>query len=340
MKKSPVLYILSFMLFFSIIQGCLPSRTFDHAKHPEKPDYSDEDSWVALPWRFDAADCIPQSCPTPDRQDSAQVDVFYVYPTVYVIGTKWNAKITNRKILSKIGTITESQASTYNVSCKVYTPLYRQAILKAFLNNKSGPKALDLAYSDVKEAFNYYLTHWNQGRPFILAGHSQGSNHLIRLLKEEIDGKEIQNKMIAAYIIGMPVEDGTFTSIPLAQNASQLNAYISWNTFVYGTTLKPTEYFAGGTCVNPLTWRTDTTYAPSILNPGGSPTQLDRIDQNVCDAKIYNGILWVNKPKKKGYIRLGKSYHLCDYSLFYLAIRNNVEMRTQNYFNTKINQKL
>ena len=340
MNKSPILFLLSYCVILILVQGCLPSRTFDHAKHPEKPDYSDEESWIALPWRFDAADCIPQNCPTADGQDSALVDVFYVYPTAYVIGTKWNAKITNKKILARIGTITESQASVYNVSCKVYAPLYRQAVLKSFLNDKSGPKALDLAYSDVKDAFSYYMTHWNEGRPFIIAGHSQGSNHLIRLLQEEIDGKEIQNKMIAAYLIGMPVTDSTFKSIPLAQNEYQLNAYVSWNTFRYGTILKPTEYFAGGTCINPLTWNTDTTYAASFLNPGGSPNQLDRIDTNVCDAKINNSILWVNKPKKRGYVHLGKSYHLCDYSLFYLSIRNNVATRTQHYFNTKYIQKL
>lgn len=339
MNKIPHLFI-SFCFFIVLFtQGCLPSRTFDRATHPAKPDYSDEESWVALPWRFDAADCIPQTCPSPDRQDSAQVDVFYVYPTAYVIGTKWNAKISNKSLLARIGTITESQASVFNVSCKVYAPLYRQAILKSFLNDKSGPKALDLAYSDVKDAFIYYMTHWNAGRPFIIAGHSQGSKHLIRLLKEEIDGKEIQNKMIAAYLIGMPVTDSTFKAIPLAQNAYQLNSYVSWNTFVYGTVLKPKEYFAGGLCVNPLTWTTDTTHVPAMQNPGGSPTQLDRIDLNVCDAKIDNGILWIHKPKTNGYIRLAKSYHLCDYSLFYVAIRNNVETRTNYYFSKKYTQK-
>ena len=340
MNRGRILHISPLFVFFYIIQSCLPSRTFDHAKHPEKPDYADEQSWIALPWRFDAADCVPQDCPTPDRQDSAAVDVFYVYPTAYVIGTKWNAKITNPSLIARIGTITESQASAFNGSCKVYAPLYRQAILKAFLNHKSGPKALDLAYSDVKDAFDYYIKHWNEGRPFIIAGHSQGSNHLIRLLKEEIDGKDIQKRMIAAYLIGMPVTDSTFNSIPLAENAHQLNGYISWNTFKYGTKLKPKEYFAGGTCINPLTWNADSTYVPASLNPGGAPIKLNRIDTNICDAKINNGILWVNKPKKKGYIRLGKSYHLCDYSLFYLSIRNNVQTRTQNYFSKKYSQKL
>jgi hypothetical protein len=324
-------YIVFILLIFCF-QSCLPSRTFSHAKHPAVPDYSDEYNWVALPWRFDAADCVPQGCPTPDRQDSAAVDVFYVYPTAYIIGTKWNAKISNPRIIGRVGTITESQASVYNNIGKVYAPLYRQAILKSFFNKKSGPLALDLAYSDVKRAFDYYMAHWNNGRPFILAGHSQGSNHLIRLLKEEIDSKEIQKQLVAAYLIGMPVSDTTFKSIKQAQTETQVNGYVSWNTFKYGTRLKPSDYFSGGTCTNPLSWKSDTTLVPASLNPGGAPLKLNRIDQALCGAKINNGILWVQKPIKKGYIRLGKSYHLCDYSLFYLSIRNNAKARTDSYF--------
>jgi len=331
MNRNTVAYTLFILFLFAAMQACLPSKKFEHAKHPDIPDYSNEESWVALPWRFDAADCVPKSCPTPDIQDSAAVDVFYVYPTAYIIGTKWNTRIDNKNLLARIGTITESQASIFNGCAKVYAPLYRQAILKSFINKTSGPKALDLAYSDVKRAFEYYITHWNKGRPFIIAGHSQGSNHLKRLVKEFIDEKEIQQQFIAAYLIGMPVPDTTFKTIPLAQSASQTNCFISWNTFKYGTILRADEYFAGGDCINPLTWKTDSTYAEANLNAGGAPLKLNRIDPAICDAKINNGILWVHKVKKNGYTRLGKSYHLCDYSLFYLNIRNNAIERSNAY---------
>jgi hypothetical protein len=326
---------LPFVLILFITQSCLPSKKFEHARHPVAPDYSDEYSWIALPWRTDAADCIPKTCTSIDRQDSAQVDVFYVYPTAYIFGTKWNARYDNKRIIGRIVNLTESQASTFNACAKVYVPLYRQAILKSFLNKKSGPKALNLAYSDVKAAFDYYITHWNNGRPFIIAGHSQGSNHLIRLLKEEIDGKSIQDRLVAAYLIGMPIPDTTFKHIPIAKNASQTNCFISWNTFTHGTILKPSEYFGGGDCVNPLSWTTDTAYVPASFNLGGAPTRLDRIDQHVADAQISNGILWVNKVKPRGYTRLGKSYHLCDYSLFYLNIRENAIERTHSYLRSR-----
>lgn len=319
-----------FLLLINLL-SCLPSKRFEHATHPIAPDYSNEDNWAALPWRFDAADCIPQNCTSADRQDSAEVDVFYVYPTAYIFGTKWNARHDNKHVLFRIGHLIESQASVYNACAKVYAPLYRQAILKSFINKKSGPPALELAYSDVKTAFEYYMKHWNNGRPFIIAGHSQGSNHLTRLLKEEIDGKEIQKQLVAAYLIGMPIPDTTFTHIPIAKNKSSINCFISWNTFTYGTVLKDNEYFNGGTCVNPLSWKTDTAYVPATFNLGGAPKQLNRIDSNVSDAQINKGILWVHKVKPWGYTRLGKSYHLCDYSLFYLNIRENAIERTKAY---------
>lgn len=326
-------------IFFSIviisliiqIQGCLPIKKFEHTKHPIAPDYSDEYCWIALPWRFDAADCVPQNCTSADNQDSAQVDVFYVYPTAYVLGTKWNARYDSKHIINRVVNLTESQASIFNACARVYVPLYRQAVLTSFLNSKSGPKALNLAYSDVKAAFDYYMKNWNHGRPFIIAGHSQGSNHLARLVKEEIDGTNIQHLLVAAYLVGMPVADTTFKNIPIALTPSQTNCFISWNTFTYGTNLKSNEYFGRGICVNPLSWKTDTSYVPATFNRGGAPVKLDRIDANVSDAKINNGILWVHKIKPRGYTRLGKSYHLCDYSLFYLNIRENAIERTNAY---------
>ena len=324
-------YLIFVFTLFIHLQSCLPSKKFENAQHPIAPDYSNEGSWIALPWRFDAADCIPQGCKTIDNQDSAQVDVFYVYPTAYVFGTRWNVKYNNKHFFDRIANLTESQASAYNACAKVYVPLYRQAILKSFLNKKSGPQALDLAYSDVKAAFQYYMKHWNHGRPFIIAGHSQGSNHLTRLLKEEIDGTDIQHQLVAAYLIGMPIADKTFKNIPIATSATQTNCFISWNTFKYGTIVKENEYFGSGKCINPLSWKTDTIYVPATFNLGGAPTRLDRIDLNVCDAQINKGILWVHKVKPSGYIHLGKSYHLCDYSLFYLNIRENAIDRTNAY---------
>ena len=317
------------------LNSCTPFRSYEKIKHPQAPDYSDEKNWVALPWRHDAVDSIPSGCTIPENQKRSEADVFYVYPTSYILGINWNASVTDKKVNRKSTYATMIQASVFNASGKVYVPRYRQAVLKAFIDKEQGSKALDLAYSDVKASFEYYIKHWNKGRPFIIAGHSQGSKHIERLIREFIDGKELQNQLIAAYAIGMPVADTTFKHIPAADSASQINCYISWNTFKWGTHLKADEYFNGGVCINPLTWKRDEVYANRKLNHGGVSLYFKRIDTSVCDAQSNRGILWVHKVSKRGYWSIGKSYHLCDYNLFYMNIRENALLRATTYLSRK-----
>jgi len=93
----------------------------------------------------------------------------------------------------------------------------------------------------------------------------------------------------------------------------------------------------GSNCysTNPLTWKNDTAYASAKLNPGGLPRRFDRIDPGICDAKIQGGLLWIHKPNKRGYFRIGKNYHVCDYNLFYVSIRENAALRIQSFFEKK-----
>ena len=99
------------------------------------------------------------------------------------------------------------QASAWMEAGNLYVPFYRQAHIRVF-NEKfkeDGKKALDLAYSDIRDAFKYFLTNFNNGKPFIIASHSQGTVHAKRLISEFIDGKELQDKLIAAYLVGIKV---------------------------------------------------------------------------------------------------------------------------------------
>ena len=322
-------------ILICVVNSCAPYRSFEKTKHPEVPDYSKESSWVALPWRHDIGDTIPPGCTIPQNQEHAEVDVFFIHPTGYILGSNWNASIGNKRVNNRTNNMIKIQATVYNAAGKLYAPRYRQAILKAFLDHKQGPKALDLAYTDVKASFEYYLKHWNNGRPFIIAGHSQGSRHIERLIKEFIDGKDLQKQLVAAYPIGMPVSDTLFKFLPASDSASQINCYISWNTFKWGTILAQGEYFRGGVSVNPLSWKRDEVYAKASLNSGGVPLTFNRLDTCVCDAQNNNGILWVHKTSKRGYWSIGKSYHLCDYNLFYMNIRDNAMLRTTVYLKRK-----
>src|SRR5580693_8188456 len=145
------------LLAFVLMTAVLQAQSFDPAKQPAAPDYSLESNWSALPFRVDAADIIPD-----DEKwinDSLKdVDVFYIYPTIYMAGSTWNEDLSNKKLNKRIDNKpVKYQASVFNASCRVYVPRYRQAIIKAFFDKKNGDQALDFAYEDVKRAFQYYL---------------------------------------------------------------------------------------------------------------------------------------------------------------------------------------
>jgi hypothetical protein len=120
-------------------------------------------------------------------------------------------------------------------------------------------------------------------------------------------------------------------------SAEQTGCYVAWHTRAWGTSFAPenkktqdwpaydnTENYE---CVNPLTWRRDTAYAPASLHKGSVPAKFNRLDAGLVDAKISpNHVLWVHKPDRKGYPKR-KNYHVLDYSLFWMNIRENVEVR-------------
>lgn len=329
------------IVFTFLICSCLPHRSFEQTRHPQAPDYVKERYWIALPWTKDTGDTIPNGCSTPENQKQAYADVFYVHPTGYLAGSNWNADLNRKRLNKRSDYFVQLQATAFNTSARIYAPRYRQAILRSYYNDKNGPKALNLAYTDVKASFDQYMQHWNNGRPFMLAGHSQGSTHLIRLIKEEIEGKHIQQQMVAAYVIGMPVTDTTFKTLPIADSATQVHCYITWNTYRWGAPLREYDYFKGGKVVNPLNWTTNGSYTPAEMNLGGVTFKFKRIDTAVCDAQEHTTTLWIHKPKKPGYYKIGNSYHLYDYNLFYMNIRQNALTRTAAYLKKyKLNSTL
>src|SRR5204862_6835977 len=147
-----------------------------------------------------------------NRQSEAIADVFFVHPTIFTEKPtnqyRWNANVDDGIINHQIQNSTIlNQATIFNGSCRVYAPYYRQAHLYAFYakNKVDGQRSLNLAYEDVKAAFEYYLQHYNNGRPIVIASHSQGSYHCERLLKDYFDGKELQKQLVMAYLVGRAI---------------------------------------------------------------------------------------------------------------------------------------
>lgn len=332
-------------LLFILIYGCtgkfVPQvLTIPFETGPSIPDYSLTSSWAALPEIKDSADCVPGESGMSDNQSIAGADVFFIHPTSFLkrteLSTGWNANIHDSLINLETdkGSI-KNQASPFNGAGRIYAPRYRQAFIYSYFDGgkENGKKALDLAYEDVKSSFSFYLDNFNKGRPFIIASHSQGTTHAIRLLQEYIDGKPLSQKMIAAYIIGMDVYDTLFTSLKPCENSGETNCYITWRTYAVG--YYPPGYIMPSrlsVCTNPLNWKITTEYASREMNKGGILWNFNNVIENISDAQVGDGVLRVNEPRFRGRAFFNiKNYHIVDFNLFYFNIRENAMERVKKY---------
>jgi len=205
-----------------------PRRPFDRAATPPAPRYDDPAAWSALPWLADAADAPVAGLPAAEHPEA---DVFYVHPSSY-LGRAWNASIDDATTNAATDAgATRIQATAFDGCCAVYAPRYRQANLTAFTSpSDDGARALALAGDDVVEAFRFYLEHWNHGRPFVLAAHSQGSIHALRVLREVVVPSDVRDRLVAAYLVGSPLGEAEATALlPACDRPAQTGCIVAWN---------------------------------------------------------------------------------------------------------------
>jgi hypothetical protein len=326
------------ILFFVLFSSCKVLRD-PKKQEPVAPDYSRSYYWAALPFKNDSADLVVPNSGLNDEQATAKADLFFIVPTDNHHGKNINADLSDPVIRNKTDHLScKYQASAFNASCKVYVPRYRDVkVMAYFIPKKKKQEAFDIAYNDIKTAFIYYLEHYNNGRPFILAGHSQGSDHLIRLCKEFFDKDSVLNKqLVAAYIIGGVVFNNTYNNLQPCSDSLQTNCFVTYNAVSYGILTFLGKPVKDVVCVNPLTWTRTTEQEPATLNKGGLPLSYKKIDPEVADAKIaWNGLLWVHHPKRKrrDYRWINKTnFHRLEYNLFYMNIRYNAKQRIDAYF--------
>jgi hypothetical protein len=335
---------LIFTFFFSLVITSCSVKThtltvrYENSPTPAKPDYSKVESWAALPTKVDAADSTPRKSTVTNNQVSAKADVFFVYPTIFTDAPKneyqWNADVNDVALNNDIQRSTLlNQATAFNGACRVFAPYYRQAHLFAFYtpNPEDGKQALDLAYQDVKAAFEYYLEHYNQGRPIVIASHSQGSYHCERLLQDYFDGKELQNQLVAAYLIGRAISPQAFQHISPTKTPDEIGVWASWNTFARNYI--PTNYarYQNALSTNPLLWNASEEYAAKELNKGGVALKFTYAP-HLVDAQNHQGLLWVSRPNIKGsWLFKHKVWHRADINFFYMNIRENVALRVEKF---------
>ena len=273
--KNRCIIILVAIFIFSFHAGFgQPYSTNTGLSNGSYIDYGLLDNWAAHPWKKDPSDSVPSPLKKDYRPDST-VDIFFIHPTTYTSADKkfgWNGSVDDSALNKKTdASAILYQASIFNEAGRVFAPRYRQAHLSVYFTRDTSTAiaALDTAYEDVKAAFEYYLQHYNNGRPIIIASHSQGTTHAKRLLKEFFDGKPLQNQLVAAYLVGMAVEPDYFTSIPVCKTPDGTGCICSWRTFRedYEPEYVQREKFTA-VVTNPLTWNIDQPVAERDANTG------------------------------------------------------------------------
>ena len=307
---------------------------------PPVPDYRQTASWAALPATDDDADRTPGDS-LRDVQYRAPADVFFVHPTIYADTRKgndrWNADVADERLNDAVDRSTIlNQASLFNAAGKVYAPRYRQAHLEVFYERGAAVKeqALDTAYADVLAAFDYYLENYNHGRPVVLAAHSQGTLHAARLLHDRFEQQELGDRLVAAYLVGMPIERDAYADIPVCTSPGQTGCFLSWRTYREDFVPPPGQDDPAIAVVNPLTWSTEPGRAADSLNLGG--ILLD------YEAGPIPGLVWAerrgaglftNKPRFFGDIFFRtKNYHVADFNFFWMNVRLNAAQRVTAWF--------
>ncbi|TNE56531.1 MAG: DUF3089 domain-containing protein [Bacteroidetes bacterium] len=318
--------------FFGLACGIHRPSGFDPSGVPLAPDYSDLTNWAAHPDKADAADRTP--CPdATDRQAEAQVDVFFLHPTTLTRNSdrSWNAALSDQALNAKTDSTTILyQATIFNGAGRVFAPRYRQAHLRSFYtrDTASADLALDLAYADVRAAFDYYLKHWNNGRPFIIAGHSQGGRHGMFLLRDLVETTPLEDQLVAAYLVGWPVRDTFFRKLQPCDGPDATGCFCTWRTYERDFALKK-AYEEDVICTNPLNWTTqERVYVPRTENRGAVLRTFCAPFPGLCDAEVYKGVVMCTKPKFPGSVFfIRKNYHIGDMNLYYFNIRENAMAR-------------
>lgn len=301
------------------------------------PDYSNISYWAAHPWKHDPSDSLPAAFRYQNRNDSS-VDVFFLHPTTFTNkkDTGWNALIDDAKLNAKTDYSTILyQASAFNQNSRLFAPRFRQAHYRSFFNNSPASlAAFEMAYQDIKTAFAYYLARFNNQKPIVLAAHSQGTVHAARLLKEFFEGKPLMSKLVCAYLVGMPLPVSYFSSLKPCQDSLGTGCFVGWRSYKQGYT-EP-RFVAKETfksiVTNPITWKLDSTLAPTRLNTGSILKNFSKLKKGVTKAQVHGNVLWVRKPKFFGnFLITTKNYHIADINLFYNNIRQNMAARLKKY---------
>ena len=336
MRKALLAAIVAVLVMVSMLPGSSASA---RTVAGDAPDYSRKSCWYQVP------------------DITKEVDTFYIYSTAYSEsrfseGSPDYATLDN--IEMKMGALGEyvTNASVYEESTNVFVPYYRQAGLR-FAGEVAAKKGnIDAAisgipYDDITAALDYYFTKYNNGRPFIIAGHSQGSAMVKYVLKNYFKKHpDYYKRMVAAYAIGFSVTKEDLKENPhlkFATGERDTGVIVSWNTEGKKNVEENARNRAllpNAISINPLNWKLDETYAPAsknlgsfMLNEKAARYEITNIGAD-AQVNLARGVIVTNA--KAAPIALTdffgpQSFHDDDYTFYYNNIKDNVAKRIAAY---------
>jgi hypothetical protein len=300
----------------------------------QKIDYSDLSNWAVHQNKIPAV-LLPY---INDTTNFSKADVFYVYPTLFLDkkDERWNIPIDDSIMRKKvIENAIRFQASAWVETGRMFVPFYRQAHIRSYRNLENGGReSLLFAYEDVKAAFEYYLEHYNNGKPIILAGHSQGSTHLTLLLKDYFDGKALQKQLVAAYLPGIGLKTNEFEKIPLLTAPGQTGGFVSWNTFKRKVNKEKFEmWYKGKAVVNPVTWNLDK--IAERKKHKGFLFSNNKMYSKSFSTHVIDGAIWITTPHfpYRSMAWTMDDYHIGDVNLFWADVKFNSKLRLTEFLN-------
>lgn len=329
-------------MFFSsglLLGGCC-CLTDQADSLPPAPDYFADEAWVAKPDVLDKP-----------------VDVFYVYPTIYGGTDPQNMDISDPALRANAAGLLTAQASVYSPYANLFAPFYRQqsGATQSMVAGNGGvdpfaDPAFQVGAADVERAFEFYLKYLNPDRPFLIAGHSQGSMALINLMRNRFDDEDLQKRLVAAYLIGYSVPIKELDEYPwmkAAQGETDTGVIISYNTEGPDAGPSPVLYPGQVVLINPLNWKTDDTPAGPDQNKGAKFFN-DATGEVIEEISHFTGacidpdksVLVVSNMKTptsdlidlENLGRWSKEvYHRHDYAFFFNNLTENVRNRILAY---------
>ena len=319
-----------------LLGGCGGS----HQEAVSPSDYSRSENWLHLP-----------------ETAVRSADVIYLYPTAYARANDSEpviCSIDNAAMRAGAQKIFAQQATVFEPSANIYAPYYRQmdaAYVLSISEEERNRIASREPKADVFAALDYYFENYNHGRPYILAGHSQGSNLLTFVLAEYMKRHpERYERMIAAYVIGYSVTKDYLaqnTHLKFAAGANDTGVIVSYNTEAPVVSGDNPVLLDGGISINPISWTLDETLAVAGNNLGSmteetpdSPTGLTLETPGIADAAVdkERGVVKCASVDRDKYeiksVPFGSGiYHGWDYGFYYMNLRQNAAERIEAFFN-------